>query len=371
MLRITKIIRDSLRGEIWEESNGTVVILNITSACNLRCKHCYISAGKPDPDELSFEEIERLSDDLKDLKTRAVIISGGEPLIREDVFKIAKVMKKNGISTHLSSNGTLINEKNINCIRENFDYVGISIDGPPKTHDFFRGREGSFKKILNNILLCKKEGINLGIRFSISEYTAEKSNLEFIFNLAEQIGVNKVYISYVVNYGYAKSLPKINYSKLREATNFIIEKSFEYVENNKSIEIVTGNNESDSVILFEEFSKRYPERKEIMRTNLKIWGGNACGERIINIDNKGNIKPDPFFPFSVGNVREGKISEQLSKSDIIKFLREKPRKIKYCNECKFIDICNGGSRSRAMNTYGKIDMPDPNCHIIYEKFYKN
>jgi len=69
MLRITKIIRDSLRGEIWEESNGTVVILNITSACNLRCKHCYISAGKPNPDELSFEEIERLSDDLKDLKT--------------------------------------------------------------------------------------------------------------------------------------------------------------------------------------------------------------------------------------------------------------------------------------------------------------
>jgi radical SAM protein with 4Fe4S-binding SPASM domain len=368
MLRITKIIRDSLRGQIWQESKGIVVILNITSACNLRCKHCYISAGKPSPDELSLEEIESIASELKDMNTRAVIISGGEPLIRKDVFKIAQIMKKNKISTQLSSNGTLINEKNIKDIKENFDYVGISLDGPPEVHDFFRGQDGSFKKILNSILLCKKEGINLGIRFSISEYTAGKNNLEFIFNLAEEIEVNKVYISYVVNYGYAKYLPKINYTKLRESTNFIIEKAFEYVENNKNIEIVTGNNEYDAVILFEEFSKRYPEKKDIMRANLKVWGGNACGERIINIDNKGNIKPDPFFPIAVGNVREGKISEQLEKSDIIKFLRERPRKIKYCIGCEFVDICNGGSRSRAINTYGKIDMPDPNCYLIYEKW---
>src|SRR5690242_1844948 len=110
---------------------GPVVIWNLVRRCNLTCKHCYsISADKEFAGELSTAEAFKVMDDLKAARVPVLILSGGEPLLRPDIFEIAARAKAKGFYTALSTNGTLITEANIEAIAAiDFDYVGISLDG--------------------------------------------------------------------------------------------------------------------------------------------------------------------------------------------------------------------------------------------------
>jgi len=128
---------------------GPVVIWNLVRRCNLTCKHCYsISADKDFPGELSTEEVFTVMDDLKRYRVPVLILSGGEPLLRQDIFEIAARAKAMGFYTALSSNGTLIDESNIDKIAAiGFDYVGVSLDGIKETHDRFRRMEGAFRQV--------------------------------------------------------------------------------------------------------------------------------------------------------------------------------------------------------------------------------
>ena len=114
---------------------GPVVIWNLIRRCNLTCKHCYsISADTNFPGELSTEQVYAVMDDLKAFKVPALILSGGEPLLRPDIYDIAKRAKAKGFYVGLSSNGTLIDENNIAKIAEcDFNYVGVSLDGIRET----------------------------------------------------------------------------------------------------------------------------------------------------------------------------------------------------------------------------------------------
>ena len=116
---------------------GPVVIWNLIRRCNLTCKHCYsISADTDFPGELSTAEVFRVIDDLKAARVPVLILSGGEPLMRADIFEIAARAKALGFYIGLSSNGTLIDESNIDAIAQaGFDYVGVSLDGIAATHD--------------------------------------------------------------------------------------------------------------------------------------------------------------------------------------------------------------------------------------------
>ncbi len=124
---------------------GPVVIWNLVRRCNLTCKHCYsISADTDFPNELSTEQVFRVMDDLKGFRVPVLILSGGEPLLRPDIYDIAHHAKAMGFYTALSTNGTLIDESNIGRIAEvGFDYLGISIDGIAGTHDRFRRQAGA------------------------------------------------------------------------------------------------------------------------------------------------------------------------------------------------------------------------------------
>src|SRR5690242_6955156 len=123
---------------------GPVVIWNLIRRCNLTCKHCYsISADKDFPGELSTDEVYRVMDDLKAFRVPALILSGGEPLLRPDIDDISRRAKAMGFYVGLSSNGTLIDASNIErIVATGYDYVGISIDGMEATHDRFRRKAG-------------------------------------------------------------------------------------------------------------------------------------------------------------------------------------------------------------------------------------
>jgi sulfatase maturation enzyme AslB (radical SAM superfamily) len=129
---------------------GPVVIWNLIRRCNLTCKHCYaLSADHEYAGELSRDEVFTVMDDLKAFRVPVLILSGGEPLMRSDIFDIADRSRAMGFYTGLSTNGTLIDAPMADRIAATgFNYVGISLDGLRETHDKFRRLEGAFERSL-------------------------------------------------------------------------------------------------------------------------------------------------------------------------------------------------------------------------------
>ena len=147
MFRVSRFVNEILHPSVdgpRREPPGPVVIWNLIRRCNLACMHCYsISADIDFPGELSTEDVYRVMDDLKAFRVPALILSGGEPLLRKDIFAIAARSKALGFYTALSTNGTLIDQPLALRIRDTgFDYVGISLDGLEATHDRFRKKPG-------------------------------------------------------------------------------------------------------------------------------------------------------------------------------------------------------------------------------------
>ncbi len=366
MFRLSNLIKSTLEDQTSRTLNGSIMIWNFTNRCNLLCHHCYSKADANEKDTLSFEEIKQTISKLKKSGVNFVIFSGGEPLLRPDIFNIAQCMKDNEIMTYLSTNGMYIKENNVNKIIDTFNYIGISIDGIEEVHDYFRGQKGAYKKSIDAIKLIQKHGGNAGIRFTITKETQD--SFYKMFDLCEELNVNKLYISHLVYSGRGEDNLSIDISKeqRREYVNFIIDKAFEYYEKNSNIDIVTGNMEMDAILLLNRFKKEYPQKVEALKKRLKDWGGNSAGNRLGNMDWAGNVKPDPFFPFTIGNYLQTSFDKiwTSKKNELLNKLRQSPREIKgKCSLCEYIDICNGGSRSRAYAITGDLWEEDPSCYL--------
>ncbi|WP_456456702.1 radical SAM protein [Nitratifractor sp.] len=366
MFRLSNLIDSVTAGRPERALDGSIAIWNFTNRCNLACRHCYSYADPNSEDFLSTEFILDSIPELLKAGIRFVIFSGGEPLIRKDIFEIAEAMREAGIVTYLSTNGLYVNGKNVDRIIETFNYIGISIDGIEEVHDEFRGLEGAYRRSLDAIALIQQHGGNAGIRFTITEET--KGSFYDIFDLAEEIGVDKIYISHLVYSGRGLENLKIDISKeeRRKFVDFIIGKAFQYHEEGRKIDIVTGNMEMDAILFLKKFSERYPGLRDEMQRRLRNWGGNSAGRKLVNIDWMGNVKPDPFFPFVIGNMTEKPFSEIWldEKNEMLTRLREHPRKLSgKCADCSLIDICNGGSRSRAWAIHGDLWAEDPSCYL--------
>jgi len=366
MFRLSNLIESVASGRPERSLDGAIAIWNFTNRCNLACRHCYSYADPNSEDFLSTEFILGAIPELKKAGIRFVIFSGGEPLIRRDIFTIAEAMREAGIVTYLSTNGLYVSEKNVDRIIGTFNYIGISIDGIEEVHDAFRGLEGAYRKSLDAIALIQKHGGNAGIRFTVTKETQE--NLFDIFDLAERIGVDKIYISHLVYSGRGLENLKIDITpeERRNYVEFIIDKAFQYHDEGRKIDVVTGNMEMDAILFLEKFSERYPELRGEMLRRLRSWGGNSAGRKLVNIDWMGNVKPDPFFPETIGNMTQKPFSDIWldEGNELLTRLREHPRKISgKCAECAVIDICNGGSRSRAWAIHGDLWAEDPSCYL--------
>ncbi|MFN3598492.1 MAG: SPASM domain-containing protein [Aquificaceae bacterium] len=117
-------------------------------------------------------------------------------------------------------------------------------------------------------------------------------------------------------------------------------------------------------MLYRKFSQKYPELSQRLFQRLLLWGGNQAGVRLLNIDHKGEVKPDPFFQTSLGSVKKRDLVEIWKGDGILSFLRERPRRLKgRCSRCEYIEICNGNSRARAYALYGDYAEEDPACYL--------
>ncbi len=233
------------------EPPGPVVIWNLVRRCNLTCKHCYsISADRDFPGELTTEEVYRVMDDLKRFGVPVLILSGGEPLLRPDIYAVSQRAKAMGFYVGLSTNGTLIDESRIARIAEvGYDYVGISLDGLRETHDRFRRRPGAFDASLRAIRLCRDAGIKVGIRFTITQDNAHE--LPALLRLMEEEGIEKFYLSHL-NYagrGNVNRKDDVALKTTRLAMDLLFDTCWDYVERGIRKEFVTGNNDADGVYL--------------------------------------------------------------------------------------------------------------------------
>ena len=200
MFRVSRFMNEIVRptpAGPRRDPPGPVVIWNLIRRCNLACLHCYsISADIDFPGELSTAEVFRVMDDLKSFRVPALILSGGEPLLRKDLFEVAGRAKGMGFYVALSTNGTLIDVPLAARIRDTgFDYVGISLDGLEQTHDRFRKQKGAFVKSLHALRILRDLGVKVGVRFTLTQDNA--ADLPGLLDLVEAERIDKFYLSRV------------------------------------------------------------------------------------------------------------------------------------------------------------------------------
>jgi heme d1 biosynthesis radical SAM protein NirJ len=348
---------------------GPVVIWNLIRRCNLLCKHCYSISGDVDfPGELSTAQVFETMDELKRFGVPVLILSGGEPLLRPDIFEISQRAKSLGFYTGLSSNGTLVSNHNIGKIADvGYDYVGISLDGIGETHDAFRRRQGAFDLALNGLRLCRDNGIKTGMRFTMTmDNAAEFSKL---LDLMEGERIDKFYLSHLVYAGRGNKNRADDARRdfTRQTMDVLFDRAWAAAEAGEAKEFVTGNNDADGAYLLLWVRQRFPEKADHIKGKLEQWGGNASGVNIANIDNLGNVHPDTmWWHYTLGNVKQRPFSEiwRDTSDPIMAGLKRRPRAIEgRCAGCSFFDICGGNTRVRAMQLTGNPWAEDPACYL--------
>ena len=348
---------------------GPVVIWNLIRRCNLTCKHCYAtSADKDFPGELDTSRVNEVMQDLKDFGVPVLILSGGEPLMQPDIFDISHRAREMGFYVGLSSNGTLINEENIEQIAQvGYNYVGISIDGLRETHDRFRRKQGAFDEALRGVRLCHEAGIKVGLRFTLTEDNYQ--DLPGLLDIMEQEQVDKFYLSHL-NYagrGNKNRRDDLHHKMTRAAMDLLFETCWNDVIGGRRREFVTGNNDADGVYLLLWARKNMPQHAEYLERMLINWGGNASGVNIANIDNTGHVHPDTmWWDYSIGNVKQRPFSAiwQDTRDPLMAGLKLKQRPLEgRCASCDYRAICGGNTRTRAWQLSGNFWAEDPGCYL--------
>ena len=352
---------------------GPVVIWNLIRRCNLTCKHCYATSTDKDfPGELSTEKVFDVMEDLKSFGTRVLILSGGEPLMRPDIYEISYRAKALGFYVGLSTNGTLIDADSIEKIKQlDYDYVGISIDGTRSTHDRFRQKIGAYDEALRGLRLCRDANIKIGLRFTLTQDNAD--DLPQLLQLMDEERVDKFYLSHL-NYagrGNKNRGSDLHYQMTRKAMDLLFETCWADVKAGRKREFVTGNNDADGVYLLSWARQHIPQHVEKLTLMLTRWGGNSSGINIANIDNLGNVHPDTmWWDYSLGSVKERDFSEiWMDCSDpLMAGLKQKKRPLEgRCAVCNSLQICGGNSRTRAWQLTGNPWAEDPGCYLTDEE----
>ena len=352
-----------------ERPSGPVVIWNLIRRCNLTCAHCYsTSADKDFAGELTTEEVQAVMADLRAYGVPVLILSGGEPLMRPDIFELAHHAKSLGFYLALSTNGTLIDEALVEPIAAvGFDYLGISLDGLAATHDVFRRRQGAFAASLQALRLCRDAGLKVGMRFTLARDNAR--DLPALLDLMAAEGIHKFYLSHLNYAGRGnKNKDKDALADMtREAMDLLIRTGWSRLQRGEPVELVTGNNDADGVYLLHWARRELPERADDLRRVLVNWGGNASGVNIANIDNLGQVHPDSFWwNYPLGNVRDRPFSAiwEDRTDPLMAGLKQRPRPVSSrCATCAHLDICNGNTRTRAYQVSGDMWGEDPGCYL--------
>lgn len=361
------------RGKQTASGKKPIVVWNCTRRCNLKCIHCYAdSDNKPYLNELTFDEAQAMIHDLAKFGAPVLLFSGGEPLIREDIFDLAAIANELGMRSVISTNGTLITPEMAERIKETgFGYVGISLDGIGKRNDYFRGKPGAFEAAMRGFDNCVAVGQKCGLRLTLTRHNYEQ--LDAIFDFIEEHKIPRACFYHLVYTGRGSSLRKADLTpeETRKAVDKIIDRTADFARRGLDIDILTVDNHCDGPYLYMRMLKENSDRAEEALRLLRMNGGNSSGIGIADIDNEGNVHADQFWwHHSFGNVRRKPFSEiwQDTSEPLMAGLKNRKSLLKgQCAKCKWLDICNGNFRVRAEAVHNDIWAPDPACYLTDEE----
>ncbi|MDD4587404.1 MAG: putative heme d1 biosynthesis radical SAM protein NirJ1 [Heliobacteriaceae bacterium] len=348
---------------------GPVVAWNVTRTCNLHCIHCYSdSAARQYAGELTTAEALKFIDDLADFRVPVLLLSGGEPLLRPDLFDLIARAGRHGIRATISTNGTLITPAVAKDIKNaGVGYVGISLDGIGVNNDRFRGKKGAFEAALAGIRNCLAIGQRVGLRFTINRHNL--MDMEEIFRLIKEEGIPRVCFYHLVYSGRGGSMmaEDISHAESRQTMDLIMDKAAEFHRQGTDVEILTVDNHADIVYLYLRLKERNPEQAAAVWRLMERNGGNRSGIAFGNVDAQGFVHPDQFTQnHTFGNVKERPFKEIWTGTGhpILTGLKDrKPLLQGRCRQCRWLNVCNGNFRARAEAVTGDFWESDPACYL--------
>lgn len=336
-------------------------VWEITNACNLRCIHCESSSGKSRKDELTTEEALSLCNDLKEVGTKKVNLSGGEPLVREDWKIIASRLKELSMEVNLITNGLLFSEEVAEfCTDINIDWISISIDGMPETHDSIRLLPGTikdmspFRSAYQALVLSKSSGLKTSVITHING-----RNLDELYELHELLSLIPI-DGWQLQLGTPQGRMKetednylISPSRLPYIAEFIMQKQ------SKPFKIVS----TDDIGYYTEYE---PYIRDSGKDHIPYWVGCYAGILGISIESNGNVKGCPSMPsyMNEGNIRKRKLKDIWEDDNLFSYNRKWNGKYLkgFCRKCEFRRICRAGCKSFALASTGSIY---ENKHCLY------
>jgi len=350
-----------------------IVVWNSTRRCNLLCAHCYLDADdRAGSDELTAEEARAFVDDVAAMKAPVLLFSGGEPLLRPDLFELGERAISQGVRAVISSNGTLVTPEKARRIAEvGFSYVGVSVDGTTATHDELRRKDGALAAALQGIRNCLDAGVKAGMRFTLNRRNA--ADLDAVLDMVEEHGVPRFCMYHLVYAGRGKEMVKddLEPAETRRIVEHLLDRTRDWHERGIVTEVLTTDNHADGILVEQRVAKDAPERSDEVRELLERHGGCSAGTKMANVDAGGNVHACQFWGHvSLGNVRDRPLSEIWSDEShpILAMLRTKadhltgPR----CSQCRYKMVC-AGCRIRAEVVHGDMWADDPACFLTDEE----
>ena len=357
----------------FSEDKKPVVVWNVGRRCNLRCVHCYSHSHNEEyTGELDHDQGMKLIDDLGDFGVPVLLFSGGEPLMRPDIFELIQHARDKGMRAVISTNGTLITPDVAEKLKDyGLSYVGVSLDGLRETNDKFRGLPGAFDAAMKGIRTCQESGIKVGLRFTMNRRNAH--DIAGIFDLIEEEGIPRVCFYHLVYAGRGSKLvtEDLSHEDSRKAVDLMMERTKKLHDAGKAVEVLTVDNHCDGPYLYMKLLKEDPERAAKVMELLEMNGGNSSGLGIGCVSWDGEVYPDQFWRHSaVGNVKEAPFSEIWGKPTnelLVKLRKRKEYITGRCAKCKWLNICNANFRVRAEAVYDDVWSPDPACYLTDEE----
>lgn len=307
-----------------------IISWNTTQACNINCIHCYRDAGTKRKDELNTAEGKKLLEEIARAGFKIIILSGGEPLMRPDIYELIAHAKAVGLRPVLGTNGILITEEVAHKLKEaGLGAAGISLDSCDREkHNWFRQSEGAWEKSVAGMEACRKAGLRFQIHTTVMNWN--EPEITNITDFAIEKGAMAHHIFFLVPTGRGKDIEEttLKTEQYEALLNRILDKQQEV-----SIEM--------KPTCAPQFMRIAKERKMPMRFTRGCLAGTGYCVILPN----GDVHPCPYLPLQIGNVRTTDFDVIWRDNEVFQRLRHEKLK-GGCGTCGYDGIC-GGCRARA------------------------
>lgn len=341
-----------------------IIAWEITRSCNLSCAHCRAAAHhEPYPGELTLQECKALIDDIASITDPILILTGGEPLMRADIWDIVDYAQSKGLRPVIGSNGTLIDEECARRIAEHgIPRVSISLDFPAaEKQDAFRGKSGAFEEALEGMRNLRAQGVGVQVNTTITKMNADQ--IEEIHELARREGAEAFHPFLLVPTGRGEDLVDVELSP-REYEEVL---TWAYHCQKTSPMHFKPTDAPQYYRIIRQLSAA--EGREVTRETYgmeALTRGCLGGITFAFISHVGDVQPCGYFDMQLGNVRDVPFSRIWEESPVFADLRNYDRLKGKCGLCEYKGVC-GGCRARALAATGDYLAEEPYCAHIPQK----